>query len=124
MKAFEDEFGNALAEPIQRPIVGRVFERENQYGLRSRSYLPGAEQDESYIYKDAPHAPIILRCVRLLLLKLFGDILYFRPDAKQVAAPKFADLLLGVAAPDQFKRHVKCLGGAIPSVDAAAAVKV
>src|SRR5262245_43319073 len=52
------------------------------------------------------------------------DALALVHDSEQVAAPELADLFLGVAPPDQFERHVEGLVGAVPAVDAAAAVEV
>src|SRR4051812_11864037 len=50
--------------------------------------------------------------------------LHFVHDPQQVAAPQLGNLRLGVAAADQFERDVERLVGAVPAVDAAAAVEV
>src|SRR6188472_1596607 len=52
------------------------------------------------------------------------DFLDLAPDAKQIAAPDLRDLLFGVAPSHQFERHVEGFVGAVPAVDAAAAVEV
>src|SRR5262245_29763352 len=57
-------------------------------------------------------------------LNVLGDLLHLPPHPQQVARPDLADLLLGVAAADQLQRHVERFGGAVPAVDAAAAVEV
>src|SRR5438093_8602897 len=57
-------------------------------------------------------------------LHRFGNPLDLTPDAEQVAAPEFRDLLLGVAAPHQLESDVERFGGAITAVDAANAVEV
>ena len=60
LKPFDDQFGNALADPIQRAIAGCILEWENQNGAGVRARLAGAKQRESHIYEDAPHIAIIL----------------------------------------------------------------
>src|SRR5688572_420466 len=53
-----------------------------------------------------------------------GDGFGLAPDAKQVAAPHPADVGLAVAAAHELERDVERLRGAVPAVDAAAAVEV
>ena len=60
----------------------------------------------------------------LALSQFLGDLLYFSPDAKQIAAPQLSDLFFGVAAPNQFQRDVECFRRAVPAVDSAAAIEV
>src|ERR1041385_3499756 len=58
------------------------------------------------------------------LLHLLGNHLDLVHHPKQIAAPQSGDLRLGVATADQFEGDVEGFVGAVPPVDAAAAVEV
>ena len=66
MKPFDDQLGNAFANPVQRAVVRRIFEGKNEHSGGVRARLDGAGQDHQdhqyrgQIYEEAPHTPIIL----------------------------------------------------------------
>src|SRR5262245_58468901 len=58
------------------------------------------------------------------LPKLFSNPFNFTPHSEQVTAPKLTDLLFGVAAAYQLQRDVKRLRRAVPTINAASAIKI
>src|SRR5262249_34492262 len=61
-KTLDNEFGDALSDPIERSIVRQIFERENQNGAGVCMGRARATQCQCRIYEDAPqHTAIILK---------------------------------------------------------------
>ncbi len=57
-------------------------------------------------------------------LYLGGDLLDLAPDAQQIAAPQFFDVVLAVAPAHQLQSNVERLAGVEPVDNAAAAIEV